>query len=279
MLDCEVVLTKSGAPAILDRLSGEVMHPIVGPLVEAGEVYLGPSRLAERLEAPPSAERSASPLVLLDAGLGAGTNAILAWKLAEDLVAPQRRLQLISVDDSALAFELAQRPEHANAFGFEGEAGRAASALLLRGTYETPRVDWELRLEDIQLTLSRLGDASVDIVYWDLFSPASLPALWSVSVFRELRRVCRAGATVHTFNASTGVRSALLLAGFAVGEGATTGNARPTTLAALDASELARPLGARFMQRLCRSSAPFPADAPADAFSQVQKMPQFLGFP
>ena len=32
---CEVVITRSGAPAMRDRAVGELMHPVVGPLVEA----------------------------------------------------------------------------------------------------------------------------------------------------------------------------------------------------------------------------------------------------
>src|SRR3954452_7378538 len=51
-LECEVVRTRSGAPAMLDRTTGEVMHPLVGPRVEAERLYIGPSRLALRLCEP-----------------------------------------------------------------------------------------------------------------------------------------------------------------------------------------------------------------------------------
>ncbi len=51
-----------------DKLTGELMHPLVGPLVEAPRLYIEPSRLAERL----SQADHDGPLVLLDVGLGAG---------------------------------------------------------------------------------------------------------------------------------------------------------------------------------------------------------------
>ncbi len=51
------------------------MHPVVGPLVEAERLYVGPSRLRERL-----VDGAKDPLVLLDVGLGAGSNAIAAWR-------------------------------------------------------------------------------------------------------------------------------------------------------------------------------------------------------
>ena len=36
--DCEVVVTRGGARAMLDRRVGEVMHPVVGPAIEATTV-------------------------------------------------------------------------------------------------------------------------------------------------------------------------------------------------------------------------------------------------
>ena len=58
MSDHEVVTTRSGARAMRDRATGQVMHPVVGPLAEAEALYVAPSRLAERLLAP-----SVAPLV------------------------------------------------------------------------------------------------------------------------------------------------------------------------------------------------------------------------
>jgi queuine tRNA-ribosyltransferase len=66
-----------------------------------------------------------------------------------------------------------------------------------------------------------------------------------------------------------------LLAGFAVGVGPATGAARETTIAAIDPADLTHPLGARWLERLARSSAPFPSDAPPDALVQVRRHPQF----
>src|SRR6185295_1192721 len=48
-LDCEVVQTRSGAQAMRDKLSGELMHP-VGPLIESRRLYVESSHLALRLQ-------------------------------------------------------------------------------------------------------------------------------------------------------------------------------------------------------------------------------------
>jgi queuine tRNA-ribosyltransferase len=267
----EVVTTRGGARAILDRETMEVMHPIVGPLVEAERLYVIPSRLAERLAAG-----GADPLVVLDVGLGAGSNAIAAWKVRARMDAG-RPLAIVSLDRTTEAMRLAMAPENASAFGFEGEAARAASALLAAGRHERGGASWRLVLGHLPSTLSAQPESSVDIVYWDPFSPRSNPSLWTATAFTALRARCRDGATVHTYSGATSVRAALLLAGFAVGTGETgeTSGGKSTTIAATRAGDLARPLDRRWLERVRRSSAPLPPDAPAGALDRIAASAQF----
>lgn len=269
--DCEVVLTKSGAPAMLDRRTGEVMHPVVGPLVEAERLYLAPSRLVQRL-----AEPASSPLVLFDVGLGAGSNAALAFRAAHGLQTPARRLSIVSFDRTKSALELALECDQSADFGFDDQVRDAARALLHENRGLTPHAEWRFHQGELPDSLSCEPEASADIVFWDPFSPLANPELWSLRAFAELRRSCRAGATVHTYSGATRVRSALLLAGFAVGLGARIGPGKDATVAALDPAALERPLGRRWLDRLTRSSVPFPADAPTDALERIGEMAQFL---
>ncbi|GMV11779.1 MAG: hypothetical protein AMXMBFR56_00030 [Polyangiaceae bacterium] len=268
---CEVVVTRSGARAMRDRATGELMHPVVGPLVEAERLYVTPSRLEARLGEP-----RADPLVLLDVGLGAGSNAIAAWQLSEALPATARRLELVSFDRELSALELALHRSHAAAFGLEGGAGAAARRLLAEGRHESVRGVWRLCLGELPGSLDQVPAGAADIVYWDPFSPRANPALWTLAAFAAVHRLCRRGATLHTYSAATATRSALLLAGFAVGVGAAAGTDRQTTQAALAAEDLAQPLERSFLERLARSSAPFPADAPADALDRLAAFPQFV---
>jgi queuine tRNA-ribosyltransferase len=92
--------------------------------------------------------------------------------------------------------------------------------------------------------------------------------------FTALFRLCRDGATVHTYSGATATRSALLLAGFAVGEGVELDDGRHTTCAAMRPEDLARPLDRRWLERLGRSSAPFPPDAPANALARLSQRDQ-----
>lgn len=268
----EVVVTTGNARAMLDREVGEVMHPVVGPLVEAPQLYVKPSRLAERL-----ASDADAPLVLFDVGLGAGSNAVAAWRVSEGRRAPGRRLHIVSFDRTTAGLALAVQPDHAAAFDLAGEAGDAARALLETGHHETDATTWTLALGELPDTLSGGPWGPADVVYWDAYSPRANPRLWTVAAFEALFAACGPQVSVHTYSAATATRSALLLAGFWVGAGGASASKAQTTVAATRREELVAPLGERWLERLGRSSAPWPTDAPPDAMERVRRHRQFSG--
>lgn len=268
---CEVVTTTAGFRAMRDRATGELMHPGVGPREEAARLYVAPSCLEARL-----AEAGDEPLVLLDVGLGAGSNAIAAWHVSERAPRCARRLAIVSFDRTLAPLALALAPLHAAAFGFDAPARIAGEALHRFGVHETARTEWRLVAGDLLAGFAAQPAACADIVFWDPFSPRQNPALWTVAAFRAVRRLCRPGATLHTYSGATAVRSALLLAGFAVGFGVAVGARQTsTTVAALSAEELLAPLDARWLARLQRSSAALPSDAPPNALACIAALPQF----
>ena len=269
-LGCEVIVTRTGVRAMLDLETGEVMHPI-GPMVEAALMYVEPSRLLQRLQTP-----GEDALVLFDIGLGAASNAITAWRISDALPAAARRLSIVSFDHSRQPLELALQPEHAATFALEGRAGDAARALLSDGGYESPRTRWTLHLSDLLVALRAQPDAVADVVYWDVYSARGCPALWTVETFCSLRRVCRRGATVHTYSGALVARAAMLLAGFAVGLGPSSGaKQKHSTIAATEWTDLAQPLDRKWLERLYNASAALPSDAPADALERIAALPQF----
>jgi queuine tRNA-ribosyltransferase len=275
----EVVETRGGKRAMLDHRTGEVMHPLSGPIEEPRSLYVHPSRLEERLRAG-----GPGPLVLLDVGLGAGSNAAAAWALSEARPMPVRNalpapsirdLRIVSFDRTFEALELALSPEHAAAFGLVGATHAACTQLLRQGEAAGARTAWRASLGELPSTLRVEPPASADIVFWDPFSPRANPDLWNVAAFSALRPLCRDGATVHTYSGATATRTALLLAGFAVGTGDVLPSGRQATVAAIHLEDLAAPLDRRWLDRLSRSSAPFSTDAPSDAFDRIAGMPQF----
>jgi queuine tRNA-ribosyltransferase len=262
------VTTRDGAPAVLDREAGEVMHPVIGPAVESERLYVAQSRLRARLA------EGGGPLVLFDVGLGAGSNALAAWRASASAPEGARPLELVSFERDLGAFSLAISPEGVAALGTTATEAEAARALLSARQHDGARTRWRLRLGEALEELA--AEASLaDVVFWDPFSPKANPGLWTLAAFRALRARCGPRATVFTYSTATATRAAMLLAGFFVGTGDASGPKEQTTAAAADLADVARPLDRRWLERLARSSAPFPADAPADALERIRNHPQF----
>ena len=81
-----------------------------------------------------------------------------------------------------------------------------------------------------------------DLIFFDPFSPASNPALWTPAAFAGLRAQARSdgdGCTLFTYSAATPTRVSLLLGGFYVGTGVATGMKKETTVAATQRELLA----------------------------------------
>jgi queuine tRNA-ribosyltransferase len=259
----EVVRTTGGALAIRSLEEGEVMHPGVGPLAEAEDLYVRQSRLVERLRT--------GPVVVFDVGLGAGSNALAARAAAERAGG---RLELVSFERDLGALALAL--EHGEGFGFDAESAVAARALIAEGRHQTAHTLWRLEPGDVLEALAR-QTVLADIVFWDPFSPRVNPTLWTTAAFASMRTQAAARATLFTYSASTAVRVAMLLAGWAVGIGDAIGDKRQTTAAAVAVEDLARPLPAAWLKRLHQPGAPMPLDAPADVVARVSAAPQFRG--
>lgn len=275
--EVKVVTMQSGLRAMLDLEVGEVMHPVVGGLAESAH-YVQSCHLAARLAEP------GPTLTVFDVGLGAASNASAVWRCAleqnaslaasgDGCTSGQRALQLVSFERELAALKLAVHPEHARDFGLTGEVSVAVHKLLARGEHQHGNHTWTLIAGELPGSL-HAAPALADIVLWDPFSPHGNPELWNVGAFGLMRRRCAPRATLHTFSGATAVRSALLLAGFYVGFGADSEKGQYTT-AAVDARDLERPLGRRWLERLLRSATPLPSDAPDGALEQIKRHPQF----
>ncbi|MEI9940990.1 MAG: MnmC family methyltransferase [Pseudomonadota bacterium] len=255
--DFELVTLQNGTRAVRHLGHGEVMHPSVGPWQEARALYVEQSRLAEKLQV------DGPPLHVWDVGLGAGTNAVAALTCARELGARQRReLRVVSfeIDLAPLRLALAD----AQGFPFLQPFADAGAALLRGERWSEERSHWQLHLDDA----TKLWQSSwepADLIFFDPFSPASNPALWTPSAFALLRAHAREdgdGCSLFTYSAATPTRVSLLLGGFYVGTGVATGMKKETTAAATQRALLARPLDARWLSRWERSAAQAPHGVP-----------------
>lgn len=254
------VIVKEHVGYIRDTVSGEVMHTGCEPMQEAQSLYVEQSRLVERLKAPATESRAAEPLVIWDVGLGAAANSMAAILAVEsEGAAAVRPLTLVSFENDLDSLKLAL--DHPAWFKHLRHA--APQALLRDHRWNSPASPIEWLLFSGDFAVRKFEAPPPDIIFFDPFSFKTDRALWTLSAFRELAQVCRDKPTeVFTYSYSTGVRAAMLAAGFYVAKGLATGPKGETTIglsaraaAAAHGREL---LGPEWLAKWARSDAQVP---------------------
>jgi len=266
----EIVKTTLGAVSIKDNDTGEILHNPVGPWKEANALYVGQSDLARRLALP-----FPSHLVLFDVGLGAGFNALAAIsefervqrdvaRLATDRLATRPRatedspllcrpLHVVSFEQDLRLFEYCI--DHIDSFP-EIAAYRNLMERFLRDKEVTAgNFKWTLRTGSFIETI-KAEVLTPEIIFFDPYSPKMNPEMWSLETFSKIHNLakrCPFSSVMMTYSVATGIRTGMLLAGFFVGAGPSSGEKNETTFASTQILEVRCPLDNRWLQRWHRS--------------------------
>ena len=272
----EVAACDEGAGFTLrERESGQLMHSMLGPWFEANHVYVQQSELDRRI-----LQRSETdPLVIYDIGLGIAANSVAAITALSRMGALRRPIQVYSFEKYPEALEEALKTPAA--FSFLADFFEPLRTLLKTGSWGSPdgRIRWDLVPGDFpELDLSALPMA--DVVYFDFYAPAVAPVLWGFGVFSKIfPKVRPEDGVLITYSSTKAVRTAMLLAGFYVGDGVPTPMKHETTLASPSLGALRRPLTCEWLTRLDRSAKPLPPDWPAsrreEGMALIRSHPQF----
>jgi len=265
----EIVTTTAGVISIRDNESKEIMHNPVGPWVEANALYIEQSQLAEKLS-----DAKASELTVFDVGLGAAANALAALHCGRKI--NRRKLRLVSFEKNLelLKFALA----HSHEFSHFKDCTQAIETLLSKKLYQEENFTWELRHGDF-INLIEKETQQADVIFFDPYSPRKNQEMWTTKCFQKVFSKCSEDAVLYTYSQATPIRSALLAAGFFVGEGVGIGLKETTTQAATQLKNLRLPLDQRWLTRFKSSHTPYPLDcSPAEEEEvrlRILKHPQF----
>jgi len=282
--DYQLATLANGDRTLYSASYGEKMHPGLGPAAEAELLYVRQLNLRERLA------NSLGEFVIWDIGLGGAANAIAALKALRDVPG---KLRLISFDNTAEPLEFALN--NAASLGYVQGYEETISKLLRWPCVEFQngvlKVRWEFYLEDFPTWLkSKIGNPKSEIpaphaIFFDAFSPAKNPAMWTLPVFQNLFRVLDPSrpCALTTYSRSTMVRASLLLAGFYVGAGHATGTKEETTIAANTLDLVSAPINSRWLERAGRSDCAEPLHEPiyarspiaVDTMERLRRHPQF----
>ena len=292
--DYQLVQLANGGKTLFSASYGEKMHPGLGPSAEAELLYVRQLRICERLRAQPG------EFVIWDVGLGAAANAIAALRATRGIPA---QLRLVSFDHTSepLAFALKNAAALGYLAGYEDQI--AALLRTQRVAFENgeSQVNWEFHLGDFPAWLERRSPTRLEevpphqragsetgaphAIFYDAFSPAKNPGMWTLPVFTDLFRALDPACpcTLTTYSRSTMIRATLLLAGFFVGAGSATGLKEETTIAANCLNLIAEPLDARWLARAARSDSAEPLREAvysrrpimAETMEKLRRHPQF----
>jgi tRNA 5-methylaminomethyl-2-thiouridine biosynthesis bifunctional protein len=176
---------------------------------ETRHVFLEANGLPARFDAP--------RFSIGELGFGTGLNFLCAWDVWKRAQKPaDARLRYFSVE----AFPL--RPEDL-ARAHQAWPQFAALSAKLRDRLPPPHPGFHVvDFGDVSLALFygdaldglSQGEGGVDAWFFDGFSPAKNPAMWSEEIFKEAARLSNDGATFATFTVAGSVRRALEAAGF-----------------------------------------------------------------
>ncbi len=261
--DYQLATLANGGKTLFSASYGEKMHPGLGPAAEAELLYVRQLQICERLK------NNSGEFVIWDIGLGGAANATAVLRATKEIPGT---LRLLSFDNTAepLAFAL----KNANALkyldGYEEQIEKLLRWPCIEFQNGVSSVHWEFYVEDFPAWLSvreqrpKKLEPSPHAIFYDAFSPAKNPAMWTLPVFENLFRALDSArpCALTTYSRSTLLRATLLLAGFFVGAGGATGMKEETTVAANDLGLIAAPLGQRWLERALRSDSAEPLREP-----------------
>ena len=190
----------------------DVYHSTAGGLGQAEQVFLAGNGLPHRWAQQAS-------FTILETGFGLGLNFLTTWAKWRDDLQRCKQFYYISVEKFPFsAKDLQDLHQQWPQFAELSELLCKQWPPLIAGWHK-------LELEHGVTLLLLFGDAhdvlpqlqaNVDAFYLDGFSPAKNPELWNETIFRQLARVAKAGATLATYTVAGHVRRGLQACGFAV---------------------------------------------------------------
>jgi hypothetical protein len=254
----EMLACQQGS-TLKDPATEQPMHSAIGPTPEALQIYLGPLKIADRLQQP------GPPLVLWDVGLGIAGNAAAALALSAGL----RPLEIHSFENELRGLETALAS--IAAFPHLEPIAPHCRELLRKRETRVGAHRWVLHAGSFTECMALAPQA--EAVFFDFYSPRVCGELWSVPVMAALRDHSPR-AVLATYSAATPVRLALLLSGWWVGRpgrGApVTAMKNESTIAWADASLIGsedQPLGRPWLEKFRSSTQarPYAAAHPGKA--------------
>jgi queuine tRNA-ribosyltransferase len=219
------VIELEGVGRIRCITSGEIMHSVPDPEIEARELYVEQSKLLERI-----GNGEDQPLVIWDVGLGSGASAMAAINAIESIPADvrPRKVKIISFEKDLDALRLALG--HRGLFRHLRHGGPEALVKDGAWTSKCGQIDWLLLEGDF--AVRKFEAQPAHLVFFDPFSDKTDGDLWTLQSFREIHECLKDRASLmFAPSQSPMAREFMAQAGFHVARGQAVGSQTETTVA------------------------------------------------
>ncbi|MBD1390280.1 bifunctional tRNA (5-methylaminomethyl-2-thiouridine)(34)-methyltransferase MnmD/FAD-dependent 5-carboxymethylaminomethyl-2-thiouridine(34) oxidoreductase MnmC [Neiella sp. HB171785] len=209
-------------------------------LAESQYVFLAANNLPSRWRA-----HSCNSFTIAETGFGTGLNFLASWQAFDDYLSQgsangAQQLHFISFEKFPLtSADLAAAHHHfPNLAQYAKQLQQHFPTELRSGchrlSFDQGRIILDLWLGDVNEVMPSVpadSNGIVDAWFLDGFAPSKNPQMWQQSLFDQMFRLSRSGASVATFTAAGLVRRGLAQAGFTVKKQPGYGNKRDMTIA------------------------------------------------
>lgn len=217
-LPYQIVRTDDGSSTLYLPSYDEHMHSLSGAYEEALLKHVYPSGIA-------AVQKAA--VHVLDVGFGLGYN-ILALLMERARRGVAGRIKIISFEKEQSFLPALEKIE----FNDERDAVYCTVKKAFReGVYRDDAMEISLMFGDARESIRSVGFPGFDAVFFDPFSPAKNPELWSVDFFKEIYSRIDDAGILTTYSSAPQVRMAMAEAGFIIGRGPAVGGKKEGTLA------------------------------------------------
>jgi len=200
------VITEDGSITYFSEDWKEHYHTKAGARLEAEKKFIDPAGLTGKLQ-----QRDVR---LLDVCFGLGNNSLAAFCAA---ASAKHTIDITALEmDKRIVRAAAKnfRTLETDPFNWK----EVLSKLLQHSTVHIQQSTLSLRWGDARYLIQNIPDHSVDVIFHDPFSSQHCPELWTVEFFQQLHRVMKPDGVLLTYSSAMPVRSAMIKAGFTIGE-------------------------------------------------------------
>lgn len=204
MHDLKVITSDDGSSTIFNEDKNETYHSRHGAIQESMHVFIMNGLL--------QAFSGKQHLNILEVGLGTGLNALLTIQYLQNSnkSSPGKSINYVGIEPYPLhkdyidKLNYCQQPDLSHLSKVFNSLHTSGSNLEI-----TFLNNFTFRRDEVRLQEFETAHAFFDLVYFDAFSPAAEPDLWTDETFSKLRLLMRSGGILVTYCSKGDVRRSL----------------------------------------------------------------------